>query len=131
MTAPEIFRLVIPVDDIERATAFYAEIVGSPGERVWVNRHYFDCGGVVLACVEPPPENRGPRDESDARIIYFAVDDLDGMFQRIGNVGAARLDEAIGEQAWGERSFYAQDPFGNRLCFVDRPTVYRGGEFEE
>lgn len=131
MTAPQIFRLVIPVDDIERATAFYAELVGASGERVWSNRHYFDCGGVVLACVEPPIESRGIRDDSDARVIYFAVDDLEEVFQRLGKAGPGQLDDTIGEQAWGERSFYAQDPFGNHLCFVHQPTVYTGGDFEE
>ena len=27
---------------------------------------------------------------------------------------------------WGERSFYAFDPFGNGLCFVDETTVFTG-----
>ncbi len=27
---------------------------------------------------------------------------------------------------WGERSFYAEDPWGNPLCFVEEGTVYTG-----
>jgi hypothetical protein len=27
---------------------------------------------------------------------------------------------------WGERSFYAEDPWGNPLCFVEEGTFYRG-----
>jgi hypothetical protein len=27
---------------------------------------------------------------------------------------------------WGERSFYAFDPDGNGLCFVDERTVFTG-----
>jgi hypothetical protein len=27
---------------------------------------------------------------------------------------------------WGERSFYADDPFGNPLCLVDAGTVFSG-----
>ena len=27
---------------------------------------------------------------------------------------------------WGERSFYAFDPFGNPICFVDARTVFTG-----
>jgi len=27
---------------------------------------------------------------------------------------------------WGERSFYAHDPFGNPLCFVDATTIFTG-----
>ncbi|MGA8663757.1 MAG: VOC family protein [Thermoplasmata archaeon] len=27
---------------------------------------------------------------------------------------------------WGERSFYATDPSGNPLCFVDSRTLFTG-----
>jgi hypothetical protein len=27
---------------------------------------------------------------------------------------------------WGERSFYAHDPWGNGLCFVDETTLFTG-----
>jgi catechol 2,3-dioxygenase-like lactoylglutathione lyase family enzyme len=130
MTEPRIYRLTIPVSDIERATSFYSEILGSLGERVWRNRHYFRCGAVVLACVEPGAgDDLGP--DSEARVIYFAVDALDPIMQRLRQAGAGHVDDAVQEQAWGERSFYAQDPFGNRLCFVYEPTTYTGGDFTE
>jgi predicted enzyme related to lactoylglutathione lyase len=130
MSEPRIYRLTIPVSDIERATSFYSEILGSAGERVWRNRHYFHCGGVVLACVEPPDSgDLGP--DSEARVIYFTVDDLDVVHQRLRQASAGPVDDTIAEQAWGELSFYAQDPFGNRLCFVHQPTAYLGGEFTE
>ena len=32
----------------------------------------------------------------------------------------------IAERPWGERSFYVEDPFGNKLCFVDRATMFTG-----
>jgi hypothetical protein len=32
----------------------------------------------------------------------------------------------IAERPWGERSFYASDPFGNPLCFVSRESVFTG-----
>ena len=32
----------------------------------------------------------------------------------------------IVRRPWGERSFYAQDAWGNPLCFVERGTVYPG-----
>src|SRR4051794_12354621 len=41
-----VFRLIQPVDDIEVAVAFYGAVLGDPGERIAVNRHYFTCGGV-------------------------------------------------------------------------------------
>ena len=33
---------------------------------------------------------------------------------------------AIAVRPWGERSFYAEDPWGNPLCFVEEGTVYTG-----
>jgi len=38
--------------------------------------------------------------------------------------GAAAGD--IVARPWGERSFYASDPFDNLLCFVDERTVFTG-----
>ena len=35
----------------------------------------------------------------------------------------------IAERPWGERSFYAHDPFGNPVCFVDERTLFTGGRF--
>jgi hypothetical protein len=28
------------------------------------------------------------------------------------------------KRPWGERSFYATDPWGNELCFVEEGTLY-------
>ena len=33
---------------------------------------------------------------------------------------------AVATRPWGERSFYARDPFGNGICFVDRESVFTG-----
>ena len=33
---------------------------------------------------------------------------------------------AIVVRPWGERSFYAEDPTGNPLCFVDDRTLFTG-----
>jgi hypothetical protein len=32
----------------------------------------------------------------------------------------------ISVRPWGERSFYAEDPWGNPLCFVQTGTTYPG-----
>ena len=46
---------------------------------------------------------------------------------------AARIDQAGGSvessiesKPWGERIFYARDPFGNPIAFVDASTAFRG-----
>jgi uncharacterized glyoxalase superfamily protein PhnB len=46
--------------------------------------------------------------------------------ERARNAGCQSLDDGIETRPWGERSFYARDPFGNPICFVDEKTVFTG-----
>ena len=125
--APKLFRVVVPVTDIERATRFYAALLGMPGVRVSSGRHYFDCAGTILACFDPRADtdafdlgpNPGP--------IYFDVEELGRSHDRAVALKAEELGP-IAVRPWGERSFYLKDPFGNPLCFVDRSTVFLGKE---
>ena len=130
-----LYRVILPVPEIEKAAQFYEGLFGVHGIRVSPGRHYFDCEGTILACYDP----RADGDESDARPnpehLYFAVDDLEQVYRLAQTVGASLPDVEVpgagklGEIAtrpWGERSFYATDPFGNKLCFVDRSSVFAG-----
>jgi catechol 2,3-dioxygenase-like lactoylglutathione lyase family enzyme len=129
-----LFRVIVPVADVERAARFYGTLLEQAGFRVSPGRHYFDCGGVVLACYNP----RADGDDWDATPnpdhLYFAVDDLEAVFARAGRLGglSAEIGDGnlpmgkIARRPWGERSFYLSDPFGNKLCFVDTATVFRG-----
>jgi len=36
------------------------------------------------------------------------------------------MDDSIEAMPWGERLFYATDPWGNPICFVDSVTVFTG-----
>jgi len=123
---PRLYRVILPVADIELATSFYRELLDHPGRRVSPGRHYFDCGGVILACFDP----RGDGDDFDATPnpghLYFAVPDLDALFRRAQSLPCRQIDPQIVTQPWGERSFYAIDPFGNPICFVDEETIFTG-----
>ena len=125
--APRLYRVILPVSDIERAATFYGVVLDSPGERVSANRHYWDCGGTVLACVDPTVGGREFRPNIDH--FYFAVDDLETTYERAKGAGCDWLEDAIAKREWGERSFYARDPFGNPICFVDEGTLFTGGRF--
>src|SRR5688572_9341918 len=57
--------------------------------------------------------------------LYFAVDDLEGALARVQSAGG-QLDDPIATMPWGERMFYARDPFGSRISFVDRNTLFTG-----
>src|SRR5688572_9632266 len=121
-----LFRVILPVGDIERATRFYQTLLATAGQRVSPGRHYFDCGGTILACYDP----RADGDDFDARAnqehVDFAVENRETVFARARGAGCVRIDEQIATQPWGERSFYAADPFGNPLCFVDAGTTFTG-----
>jgi predicted enzyme related to lactoylglutathione lyase len=121
-----IFRVILPVGDIEHAARFYGALLGIPGKRVSGGRHYFDCGGVILACFDP----RRDGDDFDAvpnpDHVYFAVPDVDAVFARAQALDCKTLDAQVKRRPWGERCFYAKDPFGNPLCFVDDTTLFTG-----
>ena len=59
--------------------------------------------------------------------IYFSVDDLEAALARAQQAGCPELG-AIDVRPWGERSFYARDPFGNPICFVDSQTLFTGSD---
>ena len=129
MDTPRIYRVILPVGDIERAAEFYAELFEMEGERVSPGRHYFRAGEVILAVVDPRADgdDRAPRPNQDH--VYFAVKNLAAYHER-----ATRLDSlseqmgAIERRPWGEVSFYMSDLFGNPLCFVDETTLFTGRE---
>ncbi len=57
--------------------------------------------------------------------IILQVDNLDKAEDFYGDVHGASAGEVV-RRPWGERSFYAYDPWGNGLCFVDENTLFTG-----
>lgn len=122
----KLVRAVVPAGDIEDSARFYAELLQQPGERVSPGRHYFDLGAVVLVCLDPKADGDDFEIRANPDHLYIATDDLEGVFKRAIEAGCQKLEEQISTRAWGERSFYCCDPFGNPLCFIDRGTVVKG-----
>src|SRR5215210_624199 len=119
---PKLYRVILPVSDIDRAATFYGRLLDAPGRRVSPGRHYFDCGGTILACYDPvadgDPLGGGWRPHPN-QYLYFAAADLEATFNSARDAGCREIDEKIETMPWGERLFYAKDPFGNPICFVD------------
>jgi predicted enzyme related to lactoylglutathione lyase len=115
---PRLSRVLIRVNNIEAATAFYDHILGHAGQRVSSGRCHYPLGGATLAVYDPRAEG----DLHDMEVIaghaqiYVEVDDLEHTFLAVESAGAP----VVGPIAThgGERSFHAYDPSGNRLCFV-------------
>ena len=127
--SPKLFRVTLEVADLERATQLYAALFGLDGQRYPGARHYFDCGGVIVAVLDVSrggmPPTPGPKS------LYFAVDDVDIVHARAKQLGVLAPYQVHGEPAsavitrpWGERSFYVVDPWGNDLCFCENGTLY-------
>jgi uncharacterized glyoxalase superfamily protein PhnB len=55
------------------------------------------------------------------------VPDLEAVHQRALGAGCSFIDQTIKKMPWGERMFYAKDPFGNPIAFVDEKTIFIGG----
>ena len=124
---PRLFRLNVEVGEIDRAAAFYAALLGQEGRPQAGSRCYFDAGGVTLQVVAAEAPHPA------AKALYFAVADLDSIHARAAELGCLDGGSVHGTPAgepvvrpWGERSFYAADPWGNPLCFVEEGTIYGG-----
>lgn len=124
----ELYRIIQPVNDIEAAARFYSRVLAIPGERVSPGRHYFTCGATILACYDPVADGDGIGQgwkHHFNQYLYFATSALEDMLERVHEAGG-HIDEPIETMPWGERMFYARDPFGNPISFVDNETVFRG-----
>lgn len=125
-----LYRVIQPVDDIDAAAEFYTSVLGIAGERVSPGRHYFACGETILACYDPVADDDGRGDgwrHHFNQYIYFAVPDIESTMERVRAAGGA-IDAPIESMPWGERMFYAKDPFGNPISFVDERSVFLGAD---
>ena len=125
--APALFRINVEVGDVKRAAKQWGELLGLEGRLQAGSRCYFTAGAVTLQVVEVAPPHPA------AKALYFLVDDLESVFARAKKLGWLSRELVHGEpggaisvRPWGERSFYAEDAWGNPLCFVETGTVYPG-----
>jgi uncharacterized glyoxalase superfamily protein PhnB len=128
-SAARLYRVILPVNDIERAAAVYGELLGVSGSRVSPGRHYFDCGGTILACFDSRADGDGPAEPplyQAEQFIYFSVPDLEAIYQAAMRLGFEDRHGGIQSMPWGERMFWATDPFGNPVSFVAAGTEFLG-----
>src|SRR5690349_10916623 len=122
-----LFRLNVEVADIGQAAKFYETLLGLEARPQAGSRVYVTAGGVDLQIVQTPSPQLA------AKALYFATGELDAVHARARDLGCLSDEMVHGEpggeprvRPWGERSFYAADPSGNPLCFVDEGTIYAG-----
>ena len=127
---PSLFRINVEVGNLDEAAKFYGNFLGLVGRNQAGSRCYFTCGPVTLQVVDVSSV-RAPHPA--AKALYFVVTDLDAIFERAESLRCLSQEEVHGSpggkisvQPWGERSFYAEDPWQNPLCFVEAGTIYPG-----
>ncbi|MBK6942707.1 MAG: VOC family protein [Planctomycetes bacterium] len=125
-----LFRLNVEVGDLDAAERFYGALFGTTPRRSRGARFYLDCGPVTLQVVDVSSVSAP---HPAAKALYFTTRALESVFERAQALHCLADDDVHGAPAgsivlrpWGERSFYAEDPWGNPLCFVDAKTVFRG-----
>ena len=128
---PSLFRILLEVGDLRKAADFYDALFGIAGRDVGGNRRYYDCGSVIFGLVDVSAGGKAPT--AIPQDLYFAVDDIEAAHARAKQLHCLYEGEVHGEPAgeivvrpWGERSFYAADPYGNGFCFVDKTTLFTG-----
>lgn len=90
VTPTRIGQIAVPVADLERAVAFYRDVLGLPFLfQAPPSLAFFSCGNVRLM-LDSGPEAQNPR---RSPLLYYLVDDLRATFDAMAGRGA----EAVGE----------------------------------
>lgn len=95
MTIPEttmlsrIAQIALNAHDIDRATAFYRDVLALPHLFRAGQLSFFNCGGVRLML--SPPEQ--PQFDHPSSILYFQVGDIHAAFERLKAAGVKFEDQ--------------------------------------
>jgi predicted enzyme related to lactoylglutathione lyase len=84
-----IAQIAINAHDVDRATAFYRDVLGLPHLFRAGQLSFFDCGGVRLMLDKPEK----PEFDHPSSILYFQVGDIRAAHQRLKHAGAKFEDE--------------------------------------
>lgn len=90
MRIEKIGQIAIPVSDLDRAVAFYRDVLGLTFLfQAGPNLAFFDCGGVRILLDKP--EKPGEF-EKHSSVIYFSVSDIKSSFAEAVEKGADIVD---------------------------------------
>ena len=123
-----LYRTILPVPDIDKATQFYRQVLIVDGVRVSPGRHYFRFDDFVFALYDPIADGDSPEYKwqfHPDQYLYFATDNLEQTFE-IVTIAGGKTESVIANMPWGERLFYARDPFGTPIAFVAQETLFLG-----
>ena len=84
-----IGQIAINAHDVDRATAFYRDVLGLPHLFRAGQLSFFDCGGVRLML----DKAEKPEFDHPSSILYFQVGDIQATHRRLKDGGAQFEDE--------------------------------------
>ena len=114
--------VIYHVDDLDKAKAWYAEVLGvAPyfDEPFYVG---FNVGGFELGL---DPDLKGVTKGSNV-VAYWGVKDIDVAYQRVLELGAQQQME-VQEVGGGIRVGTVTDPFGNVVGIIENPNFKING----
>ena len=82
-------QIAVPVHDVERATAFYRDVLGLPFLFAAGQLAFFDCGGVRLMLDKPEKVEF----DHPSSILYFDVPDIQAAHQSLVDAGVTIVEE--------------------------------------
>jgi methylmalonyl-CoA/ethylmalonyl-CoA epimerase len=82
-------QIAINVHNLDRATAFYRDILGLPLLFTTGTLAFFDCGGVRLMLSHPEK----PEFDHPSSVLYFTVPDIASAHRQMRSSGVAFEDE--------------------------------------
>ena len=108
-----IIQILVPVTDLDRAVAFYADVLGLPLLFRFPGNAFFDADGVRLYLASPTePGYTGPA------TIYFRVKDVSATFALLESRGATvreRPEITHRDPAYDLWLAFVSDPDGNNI----------------
>jgi catechol 2,3-dioxygenase-like lactoylglutathione lyase family enzyme len=130
VSAPDaILESALYVDDLDRAEAFYGDILGLEKISRAANRHvFFRCGSGILLIFNPQETEKPPQPgqlavpshgSRGAGHLCFRTDaaGIERWKERLASAGIAI--ESIVDWPKGGQSIYFRDPAGNSLEFAE------------
>jgi len=115
-------RSVLAVQDLERSTRYFTEVLGFSVDPIRAPGWSFLSRGPVLLMLGECPDEVPARETGNhawfLHILVEDVDELHGDFQERG----ARIVVPVGNRAHGHREFVVESPDGHRILFAQRLT---------
>lgn len=103
-----IGQILVPVGDVDRAVAFYADVLGLPVLMRFPGIAFMDAAGIRLYLARVPQS-----DFQGRATIYFWVDDVGATYDRLVERGATSRE--------GPHVPYGTDDYDLWMAFVSDP----------